>query len=125
VFFVVFFCIQYILIVPISTRRTSVLTQVDFLLLFIMRGILYIYYFLKAYYMPKKTLFLLKITVLEIKKRKIPHELFTVKLRSEKPFMKKQVEEFIGKQDLINNAKKVAEAEDSKIKVVYMTTDME
>ena len=50
----------------------------------------------------------------------MPHEILTASLRSKKPFSKKMIEDFIAGETTMNNIKKVANANDQEIKIIYV-----
>ena len=47
----------------------------------------------------------------------MPHEIMTAHLKANKPFTKALLDEFISKQTTIDNIRKVAEAENTEIKI--------
>lgn len=50
----------------------------------------------------------------------MPHEIMTAHLKASKPFTKELIEEFIAKEKTIENIKKVAEVENTEIKILYV-----
>lgn len=53
----------------------------------------------------------------------MPHEILTAKLRAKKPFTKIMIDDFIKGETTINNIKKVAEAHDQELKIMYVITN--
>lgn len=54
----------------------------------------------------------------------LPHEIMTAHLKANKPFTKELLDEFISRQSTIDNIKKVAEAENTEIKIFTIISNM-